>query len=72
MKICAVFTQVFLLLILFVSSGFTQTLQGAGSTLPYPLCSKWFETYSKLHPEVRIHYRPTGSGMGVEELVAVK
>ncbi|MBB5329386.1 substrate-binding domain-containing protein [Tunturiibacter gelidoferens] len=72
MKICAVFTRVFLLLILFVSSGFTQTLQGAGSTLPYPLYSKWFESYRKLHPEVRIHYRPTGSGMGVEELIAGK
>jgi phosphate transport system substrate-binding protein len=53
-------------------SGFTQTLQGAGSTLPYPLYSKWFESYRKLHPEVRIHYRPTGSGVGVEELLAGK
>jgi phosphate transport system substrate-binding protein len=72
MKICAVCTRAFLLLILFVSSGFTQTLQGAGSTFAYPLYSKWFESYRKLHPEVRIRYRPTGSAIGVEDLVAGK
>ncbi len=31
-----------------------QTLQinGAGATFPYPIYSKWFDEYNKLHPNI--------------------
>ena len=31
------------------------TLNGAGATFPYPIYSKWFNEYHKLHPEVPIY-----------------
>ena len=36
-----------------------QSLQinGAGATFPYPIYSKWFAEYNKLHPDVRINYQ---------------
>ena len=27
-------------------------INGAGATLPYPIYSKWFSEYNKLHPNV--------------------
>jgi phosphate transport system substrate-binding protein len=64
----AILTGIFLFLIVPVPSGSGQTLQGAGSTSPYELYSKWFESYRKLHSDVKIHYRPTGSSVGIDEL----
>jgi phosphate transport system substrate-binding protein len=72
MKTYAIWTWVLLFLIALVPSGNTQTLQGAGSASPYPLYSKWFDSYRKLHPGVKIHYRPIGSRAGIEELVTRK
>ena len=43
-------------------------INGAGATFPNPIYSKWFEEYSKLHPDVRIDYQPIGSGGGVRQL----
>ena len=47
-----------------------QTVQitGAGATFPYPIYSKWFAEYNKLHPNVQINYQPLGSGAGVRQL----
>src|SRR6188472_1816970 len=47
-----------------------QSLQinGAGATFPYPIYSKWFAEYNKLHPDVRINYQSIGSGGGVRQL----
>ena len=28
-------------------------LTGAGATFPYPMYSKWFDEYRKLHPDVQ-------------------
>ena len=43
-----------------------QTIQinGAGATFPYPIYSKWFAEYNKLHPNVEINYQSIGSGGG--------
>lgn len=46
------------------------TLTGAGATFPYPIYSKWFSEYSKLHPEVQINYQSIGSGGGINQLKA--
>jgi phosphate transport system substrate-binding protein len=46
------------------------TLNGAGATFPYPIYSKWFSEYHKLHPEVQINYQPIGSGGGIRQVTA--
>src|SRR5690242_9015319 len=44
------------------------TLNGAGATFPYPLYSKWFSDYNKLHPDVQINYQSIGSGGGIKQI----
>src|SRR5579863_9662077 len=46
------------------------TLNGAGATFPYPMYSKWFSEYHKLHPDVEINYQPIGSGGGMRQILA--
>jgi phosphate transport system substrate-binding protein len=43
-------------------------INGAGATFPYPIYSKWFSDYNKLHPEVEINYQSIGSGGGIRQL----
>jgi phosphate transport system substrate-binding protein len=45
-------------------------LNGAGATFPYPIYSKWFSEYHKLHPEVQINYQSIGSGGGIRQVTA--
>jgi phosphate transport system substrate-binding protein len=48
---------------------FGQTsLTGAGATFPYPMYSKWFSEYHKLHPEIEINYQSVGSGGGIRQV----
>jgi phosphate transport system substrate-binding protein len=46
----------------------TQQINGAGATFPYPIYSKWFSEYNKLHPNVRINYQSIGSGGGIRQI----
>jgi phosphate transport system substrate-binding protein len=46
------------------------TLNGAGATFPYPMYSKWFSEYHKLHPDVEINYQSIGSGGGIRQVLA--
>jgi len=46
----------------------TVPINGAGATFPYPIYSKWFSEYNKLHPEVQINYQSIGSGGGIRQL----
>ena len=46
------------------------TLNGAGATFPYPIYSKWFSEYHKLHSEVEINYQSIGSGGGIRQVTA--
>ncbi len=41
---------------------------GAGATFPFPIYSKWFSEYNKLHPEVQINYQSIGSGGGIKQI----
>jgi phosphate transport system substrate-binding protein len=50
--------------------GQTTQLNGAGATFPYPIYSKWFNEYNKLHPEVQINYQSIGSGGGIRQVLA--
>src|SRR6202162_5524085 len=46
------------------------TLTGAGATFPYPIYSKWFSEYHKLHSDVQINYQSIGSGGGIRQVNA--
>jgi phosphate transport system substrate-binding protein len=52
------------------TSLFAQNAQinGAGATFPFVIYSKWFDEYSKKHPEVRINYQSVGSGAGIRQV----
>src|SRR5256886_17634458 len=43
-------------------------INGAGATFPYPIYSKWFSEYNKLHPDVEINYQSIGSGGGIRQI----
>jgi phosphate transport system substrate-binding protein len=68
-------TKVFLALALglsaaLVAAGQTTQINGAGATFPYPIYSKWFAEYNKLHPDAEINYQSIGSGGGIRQLTA--
>jgi phosphate transport system substrate-binding protein len=48
----------------------TVQINGAGATFPYPIYSKWFSEYNKMHPDVEINYQSIGSGGGIKQLSA--
>src|SRR3954465_14346094 len=45
-----------------------QQINGAGATFPYPIYSKWFSEYNKLHPNAQINYQSIGSGGGIRQV----
>jgi len=45
------------------------TLNGAGATFPYPIYSKWFSEYHKVHPDAQINYQSIGSGGGIRQVI---
>jgi phosphate transport system substrate-binding protein len=48
--------------------GQTVQINGAGATFPYPIYSKWFSEYNKVHPDIAINYQSIGSGGGIRQL----
>ena len=46
----------------------TMQINGAGATFPYPIYSKWFAEYNKLHRNVQINYQSIGSGGGIRQI----
>jgi phosphate transport system substrate-binding protein len=46
------------------------TLVGAGATFPYPIYSKWFSEYHKIHSDVQVNYQSIGSGGGIRQVTA--
>jgi phosphate transport system substrate-binding protein len=45
-------------------------LNAAGATFPYPIYSKWFSDYNKIHSDIQINYQSIGSGAGIRQLLA--
>ena len=43
------------ILLLGIPAAAQTTVTGAGATFPYPIYSKWFDEYHKLHPEIQIN-----------------
>jgi phosphate transport system substrate-binding protein len=53
---------------LWSASSSAQTLvNGAGATFPYPMYSKWFNQYHKMHPDIQLNYQSIGSGGGIKQ-----
>jgi len=50
------------------TSAVAQNINGAGATFPYPIYSRWFTEYNKVHPEVKINYQSIGSGGGIRQV----
>jgi phosphate transport system substrate-binding protein len=48
----------------------TVQINGAGATFPYPIYSKWFSEYNKVHPDIAVNYQSIGSGGGIRQLSA--
>ena len=58
-------------LAVFVAAAWGQTtINGAGATFPYPMYSKWFNEYKKLHSEAQFNYQSIGSGGGIRQVLA--
>ena len=51
-----------------LASAQTINVTGAGATFPYPMYSKWFDEYHKLHPTIQINYQSLGSGAGIKQV----
>jgi phosphate transport system substrate-binding protein len=58
-----------LLAMLAATPAWAQNINAAGATFPYPIYSKWFDEYRKLHPNVQINYQSIGSGGGIRQLM---
>jgi phosphate transport system substrate-binding protein len=59
----------FWLCVLLPAAALGQTkLNGAGATFPYPMYSKWFSEYHKLHSDIEINYQSIGSGGGIRQV----
>ena len=43
-------------------------INGAGATFPYPIYSKWFDQFHKMHSNVEINYQSIGSGGGIKQI----
>lgn len=51
-------------------SSTTVPMNAAGATFPYPIYSKWFSDFHRLHSDVEINYQSIGSGGGIQQLKA--
>lgn len=47
----------------------SQQITGAGATFPYPVYSKWADSYNK-ETKIRLNYQSIGSGGGVRQILA--
>src|SRR5438094_5767379 len=45
-------------------------INGAGATFPYPIYSKWFDEYHKMHSDIQFNYQSIGSGGGIRQISA--
>jgi phosphate transport system substrate-binding protein len=53
-----------------VGADSTVLLNAAGATFPYPMYSKWFDTYHQQHPNIQVNYQSIGSGGGIRQVLA--
>ncbi len=58
------FLGLFVVFGLIATASAQMTMNGAGATFPYPIYSKWFDSYAKIDTSVRFNYQSIGSGGG--------
>jgi len=63
-----IFTAIAMAVAATAPAGAQMQINGAGATFPYPIYSKWFNEYSKLHSNVQINYQAIGSGGGIRQI----
>jgi len=51
-----------------LAQGGSTLINAAGATFPYPIYSKWFYEYQKLHRDIEINYASIGSGGGIRQV----
>lgn len=68
MKRFAGLALVFLAAAIITGAQSTLSVTAAGATFPFPIYSKWFDVYHKLHPNVEINYQSVGSGAGIRQI----
>ncbi len=56
------------LVLLGAGAASAQNINGAGATFPNPIYSKWFNEYTRQHPDVKINYQSIGSGGGIRQV----
>ncbi|HHP7244490.1 MAG TPA: phosphate ABC transporter substrate-binding protein PstS [Elainellaceae cyanobacterium] len=45
-------------------------LNGTGASFPFFIYQHWFSEYNTLHPNVQINYQPTGSQVGIQQMIS--
>ncbi|MEO0488251.1 MAG: phosphate ABC transporter substrate-binding protein PstS [Cyanobacteria bacterium P01_A01_bin.123] len=45
-------------------------LNGTGASFPFFIYQRWFEEYNQIHSNVQINYQPTGSEVGIQQMIA--
>lgn len=61
---------VILQLFVFATSSYSKTyLSGVGATFPFPIYSKWFDTFSRSSSDLEVSYQGLGSGAGIKQLL---
>lgn len=51
-----------------VASAQQTLINAAGATFPYPMYSKWFDSYHKKFPNLAFNYQSIGSGGGIKQV----
>lgn len=46
------------------------TLNGTGADFPFFIYQRWFTEYHQLHPNIQINYQPTGSEVGIQQVIS--
>jgi phosphate transport system substrate-binding protein len=68
-RFCLKFVGPLLALGLSATASAQMMINGAGATFPYPIYSKWFDTYTTVDPSVRFNYQSIGSGGGQKQIL---
>jgi phosphate transport system substrate-binding protein len=70
MRSTRIFSAALALVLAGLVAAAAQQISGAGATFPFPIYSKWFSEYNKLHPDIQINYQSLGSGAGIRQMTA--
>lgn len=69
LKVFVVLSALLAVAAMAIAQGAPVLLNAAGATFPYPMYSKWFDEYHKMHSNIQINYQSIGSGGGIRQLL---